>query len=382
MDAASDYMRMLMNKINPSLWPSAIVITLIITPHSQLFAADETTKAWKSGLYGRSTDDTLSSSTIAGLALGFKLNHSMGESILMNAKVGANLESGSSNSLFTDEFAPTNAIYLQNASIAWTIAKPAQLIFGALEQSQQESPLVTAGGTFPAAREILQEQWKQLKTELSAQQAIPTSQRLTSKTVGKAPTPSFFTEKALLQFQTTNDALANIYVSHFSFRNLTNGIAQDSRFYGNSVSGVLSGAQFIYAYHGWEYGTSITHPLSEKVNFSIGASLVKNMGAPDGQNQGTYYFASMDHHSESYTWTPRLEFYRNEADASPAFYTSKEYGHNNRRGYGGSLSVSLLKSKLDIRARYMNAKLITPQTFQRDKFQFMEIDLETPYAIF
>ncbi len=374
-------MPLLMPKTLPSFyWLAAI--GLLSLSFTNIATADDTTKAWKSAIYGRSTDDTLSSSTLVGLGLGIKLDHSVGESILLNAKAGASLEVGSSNALFTDEFAPTNAFYLQNASMDWSVAKPFHLVFGALEQNQQESPLVIAGGTFPAAREILSPEWNRWKTELSAQQAIPTSQRLTSKNVGKAATPSLLTEKALVQFQSPDEAIFKAYISNFNFKNLTNGIAQDSRFDGNSVSGVLNGAQFIYAFHGWEYGASLSHPLSDHVAASIGASFVKNMGAPDGQNQGAFYFLSMDHHSDSFKWAPRFEYYHNESDSSPAFYTSKEYGHNNRKGLGGSFAVSILKSKLDIRARYMNARLINPQTFQRDKFQFIEIDLETPYANF
>lgn len=355
------------------------LVTVALLPQQSVAS---TIKSWNAALNASSTDDTLSNSKVVGFHLNGLALHDFTTTVRANIKASAVLETGSSTALFTDEFAPNSGVFLRNATMEAALLPEFTLFAGAIEQNHHESPLLISKGTFPGIREQVQLPTNQWLFHLSAQQAIPTSTSLSSKNTGKESTPMAYTEKVAAQFSIPEGFFARARLNHFNFSHLTRGVAQDSRFYGNTVIGSGLGSQFLYAYHGWEYGMDFSHPILNATRASMGVSLLKNLGAPEGINQGQYFYGEIAHEGKRLLIAPRAEFYRNEQDASPAFYSSKEFGHNNRHGYGASIKVSFIESHLDLKARWVTAMLLTPQPFQRDKFQYFELNLETPYAIF
>lgn len=344
-------------------------------------ASAQNSARWQLGLYGQSADDTLSSSKIVGFMGRAKLHHEFSDSFEANIVGQANIETGSSSSLFTDEFAPSNGLSLKEGSLKWKIFEPLSLQAGALEQSHHQSPLFVDGGTFPAGMIALDSKFQNWIFHLDSQAAIPTGKKLSSKSVGKEPTPYLFTEK--LKFGWSSEEFSLVARgSHFQFRNLTHGIAQDSRFYGNSISGVSSASTFTHRFEGFESGADAGISFHKSIRWNIGGSYLQNTAGPKNANQGIYGFSELIWKSSEFSLRPKIEFYRNEADSSPAFYTSTEFGHNNRIGSGASIGIELPKAGLNIELKARRSDLIQPRTFQKDRFQFFQLSVEIPYASF
>lgn len=346
---------------------------------------------WAAGIFGRSTDDSLSTSKEAGGSFVVDLNWAFNDSVLTHFRGGTILSAGSSSALFTDEFRPGSILFLTEAKLQWNVYKPFFLTAGAVNQTAIATPLLFSGNTFPSA--IAEFKWDIGEWRINAfsQAAIPTGSGLSTRSTGKEEAPLVYTQTA--QFTWGKDkenwnseflskvmaAQAAIRITHFDFRNLTHGMAQDSRFYGNSVRGVAAGSTFIYEYEGWEIGPKATIPLTENFSFNLGASWVKNSLGPAASNQGQYAFAGFIVKGSNFAVRPVAEYYKNEADSSPAFYTSKDFGHNNRRGFGGMLTVDLYNPAIKINLRIRNSELITAQPFQRNNFQYYELVVGLPY---
>ncbi len=336
---------------------------------------------WKGSMGGRSVDDSLSQSRTVSLGGSLRGLYSPSPFVRFNAEASAVMETGSSSSLFTEEFRPRTGMSLSEGTVTLLPWNFLHLKAGAVNQRHLESELLVTSGTFPAAMEILKAEGNTWLAGVELQQAIPTGTRLSQKQTGKEDTPRLFTERLVLEWEQPESWLLRGRATHFQFQNLTRGIAQDSRFYGNTVNGIAASSQFVYPYRGFEFGLETEIALGN-IDFRFGGSTLQNTGAPKGQNRGRHAFVE-----PAVSWTdieiaPRLEHYRNEADSAPAYYTNAAFGHNNRKGLGAGLRVSFLKAKIDVTARFHKTRLIEPRTFQRDNFKYAEILLETPYAPF
>lgn len=361
-----------------------LLTTLALFLHSFALAAPKSDAKWKVGLFGRSTDDDLSSSRVVGVAGLIRLRHEFNPNLDALFLGGVVLETGSSSSLFTDEYEPSTRMFLGEASIGWRIFEPFQIRAGALNQSHHASPLYLDGGTFPAALAVLSTTnevgWM---ARFDVQAAIPTSKRLSTKNTGKEDIPSLFTQKIIAGWEGAPEEFSFLArATHFEFQNLTRGMAQDSRFYGNTINGIGSGSRFVYQYQGYEAGFDSRIPLGFLGLAGLGGSFLQNLDGPKGYDQGQYGYADLQWSFNTFRLRPRVEYYRNEGDSSPAFYSSSDFGHNNRKGYGASLKLELPNPGLDIELRARRARLIEPRTFQRDRFDYLELTVEIPYVGF
>ncbi len=339
----------------------------------------ETSKAWKASLYGRSTSDNFSTSKTVGISGLLRIKHDASSSIQLLFIGGALLETGSDSSLFTNEFAPRNRLLLQEASVRWKMFQPLFLKAGALEQDQ--NPLFLDGGTFPAAKIILAPDFQSWILTLESQGAIPTSDTLSTRATGKENTPLLFTQKAILGWQEEENKIL-LQGTYFQYKNLTRGIAQDSRFYGNTVTGIGTNSRFVYDYRGFSAGPEFGVRFHKNFSWLAGASFLQNEEGPRDNNQGLYAYTQLSYRGEAFSLHPKIEWYRNEADAAPGFYTSKEFGHNNREGEGAALLLELPKVGLNVEAKAKQGRLIEPRTFQRDRFHFFQLTVSIPYADF
>jgi len=350
------------------------IFSLVLGPLAQAATRAE----WKAGLYGRSTDDRFSSSKTVGTLALLKVDHEISESLKAFFLGGVALETGSSSALFTDEFEPKSHFILGEASLQW---KPNAFSakFGALDQSHHESPLLLAGGTFPAALAALDLQQQGWIFHLDAQGAILTSRTFSTRATGKENTPTLATQKAVAGYKTDKTSIL-LRATHFEFRNLTRGMAQDSRFYGNTVSGIGNASQFVYNFQGFEFGPTLSIPLFSSLQWTLGGSRVHNNKGPVENNQGLYGFTELEYQQTTFSVAPKIEWYRNKTDSVPGYFSEAEFGHNNRKGLGAGLRIELPKLQIELKARRSN--LIQPRTFQKDRFDYFELRLELPYAGF
>jgi hypothetical protein len=343
----------------------------------------QTKAEWKAGLYGRSTDDSLSSSRTVGIAGLVHLQHLITDDLEARFLGGLALETGTSSSLFTNEFEPKTRLALHEASLRWRIFQPVKLIGGALEQRHHSSPLLIDGGTFPAAMISIDPDFGNWLLHVDGQAAIPTSRTLSTRSTGKEDTPTLYTQKIVGGwYDRATKTRALMRATHFQFNNLTRGMAQDSRFYGNEVVGIGAASRFFYQYEGFEAGPDFVLPLGDQFFLGAGGSYLQNTKGPNGRNQGLYGYTDFTFRAETFSLRPRFEIYRSESDSAPAFYTSAEFGHNNRKGTGAGLQLTLPKAKLEIELKARRGKLIEPRTFQRNQFDYLELSVELPYAGF
>lgn len=353
---------------------------ILVISGYQAFAEDNASKKiqWKANLYGLSADDSYSSSKVVGAKALLKIHHEFSDSFAAKFRGGVQLETGSSSALFTDEFAPASKLLLEQASFDWKIFNPFKIEAGAVDQSHHKSILLVNGGTFPAALGNLDFKFSEFKFYLDGQGAIPTGKNLNSKSSGKEATPLLLTQKAVLSWE-RNENNFSLRATHFSYENLNRQIAQDSRFYGNSVSGISSASSFIYKYSGFEVGPDYQIKWGKNLFWNGGFSYLYNQKAPKSQNAGLYAYTSIRWENEDISLSPKAEYYRNEADSAPAYYSSAEFGHNNRVGHGAVLNLSLLKTKLDFEFKYRNSELIDRNAFQKNKFEFFQLTIGIPY---
>jgi hypothetical protein len=362
------------------------LFTLLVTAAAcpAAFAIGETKAQWKAVLYGRSTDDTFSSSKTVGVAAVLKVQSQLADDLEARFVGIMLLETGSASSLFTNEFEPHSRFNLQEASLRWHIWQPFSFLAGAIDQRHQGSPLVVDGGTFPAAMLAADFGSGGWIFHGDAQAAIPTSRTLSVRSsAGKEPTPTLFTQKAVVGWEDKAFGFKGLYrVTHFQYGNFTSGITQDSRFYGNTVVGVGLASRFLYKFEGIETGPDFVIPLGPSFSWRLGASFAKNFKGPVGDDEGRYAYTSLLFKAPTFTLTPGLEYFRAETDVAPAFYNSPGFGHNNRQGYGASLRAGLLNSGLELEVKARRSKLIEPRAFQKDRFDYIELTLEIPYADF
>jgi hypothetical protein len=345
-------------------------------------AAGAASVRWSANLYGRSTDDSLSSSKTVGAAFGLDIEKHLSEDFFTHFRGGLALETGSSSALFTDEFRPDSKLGLSDARLRWKVYGPVSLTVGALDQQHLSSPLLVSSGTFPAALASLRFAPGAWYVEGIGQAAIPSGSGFTTKNTGKEATPLLYSQTALLGWRRNADYFGELRATHFDFRNLTRGMAQDSRFYGNTVTGISTSSSFVYRYEGYELGASGSLPLASKFALVGGGSFVRNSGAPASINTGRYAYAGFSLIGPGFRLRPVGEWYENEEDSAPAFYSSSEFGHNNRRGIGGSLKLFLAKPNIEIELKARKSDLIRPQAFQRNNFRYYLLSIGLPYASF
>ncbi len=363
---------------------SLLCLSFLGGPSSPALAQTGTDPAfrWSAQLYGRSVDDTLSNSKTVGAAFGLDAEKVFSGALYGHVRGLALLESGSSSALFTDEFNPNSRLSLVDARLRWTVFGPLAISAGALSQEVLQSPVLIDYATFPAA--LLSLQWNpdHWYFEGHAQAAIPTGTGLKTKSTGREDTPELFTETAVLGWRRNPDFFLQGRATHFDFRALTHGMAQDSRFYGNSVSGVAAASTFVYRYEGYHLDASGSLPLGAKFALVAGGSFLRNPNAPASANSGRYAYGGFTWAGPGFRLRPIAEWYENQADAGPAFYSSRDFGHNNRRGVGGTLSLQLKEPGLEISVRARRSDLIDDQPFQKNNFRYYDLMVGIPYAPF
>ena len=333
---------------------------------------------WGASLLGRSTDDSFSSSRTVGVRALVNGKRDLADGLDAKFLGGATFETGSSSSLFTNEFEPKSRLLLKEASLNW---RPKQFLVSAGALPQFISPLVLDSGTFPAALAKYEGRWNRFFLRADAQAAIPTSQTLSTRSTGKENTPSLLNQSAAVGFSSVQFG-AQWKLTHFQFKNLTRGLAQDSRFYGNSVTGIGAASQFFYDFDGIVTGPDFAIALGKNYVWEMGGSALQNSKGPKSANLGYHAYADLLVRYPTFSLKPKIEWYRNEADSSPAYFSSSEFGHNNRVGYGGSVKLDLKTSGLSMEAKFRKSDLINNNTFQKNRFTYFELVLEIPYADF
>lgn len=276
----------------------------------------------KSGVHIDYVDGLDIRSRIFGYRLNFDYADKFAEDVALFFSASVFLETGS-NEVVADntEFAPLEAVILNEGGFNYNPVELLGFKFGALSPREYNSPLLITGAPVVGAQELIDFEFLYFK----ALQAIPNNNRLARRTgTLDNGTPSFYLETLGFKWR---DYL-KVEISHFLFKDLAPNIANQSRQFGNSVSGTgQEASRFNYGFSGYNGYLEGNLLLGGKQLTVYGEYLV-NDEAPVNRNEGYLGGLKLQFSSFGLGW----ESFRNETDTSPGFYNSKYYGHNNNSG--------------------------------------------------
>ncbi len=339
---------------------------------------------------GTSVQDELRQTRSAGFGINLDIHHSFLDKMLVaHIDGGATLEAGSSQAIFADEYTPSNRFVLNEAALKFipysNDITTAALEAGAIDQARFDAPGLIGANAFPGALESARFAvgGPGNFVEASAEQAIPVNTSLSTRLGDSIGSPSFFLERAKLGLRPSREFGFEGWASYFSFSNLPHSIAHESRYLGNSVTGLgASGAEYLYGFSGFESGAKLIFGSDkDQIRVSLGGSYVNNLDAPMGANGAILGFARADFNvSSRVALSPRFEAFRNESDASPAYYNSSDILHSNRTGVGLGMGLLLPRDAFELETRWVTAQPIETSPFQANT-QVITIKLRKAYDL-
>ena len=328
-------------------------------------------------------DENFERSDTVGLGADVAVDHRLMDSLTTRAAIGLNLDTGSTQTTFTDEYKPIQGILLKDAYLDWNALGESHLVAGAINQKWLESPLLVGDLAFPAALARIQATVGIFTIQLSAEQAVPTSDTTHSIPRGDEPLPGADFERATLGINIPNEFTFKAHVGHYAFYDLPSGVALESRVRGNSVTGVGDqGSEFIYDFNGVEAGATLAKHFDSRWDARINASYLTNLRAPLAQSRGMLLSIEASYQIKpSLILTPTATVFRSESDSTPAYYNTSTFAHNNRQGFGAGVMLGFPKNNLEIEGSWVLARVIQVNPFQSD-FNGVLLSLKKSYDFF
>lgn len=319
-------------------------------------------------LRGAAVNEEYEQAFTFGLGADLAVDHRLTQSLTTRIDVGVNLDTGTSQSAFADEYRPVQGITLLDARLDWTPINGGLLSGGAINQRWLESPLLVGNVAFPATMISYKAKWNRVFAQFAAEGAIPTSDATYSMPTGNDPLPTADFERVTLGLDIPRTASFQAHIGHYAFSNLPSGVALESRFRGNSVTGVgATGSQFIYDFDGIETGASATVRFNNRWRAKLDGTFLTNLGAPVEQSCAALVKLETSYQlNDKVVLTPYGQWFMSESDATPAYYNTSDLAHNNRQGFGAGLRVGLPRARLDVDGSWVYAQVITPNPFQSD----------------
>ena len=336
---------------------------------------------FRMSLEGQSFSNEQEQARTAGLSLRGDVRYGLLPSLEMRAEAGMSLQSGYAQSRFGDN-TPKNGLDLREALIQWKPVSRVSLQAGAINQSTVEAPLLVAGQPFPGVLERVLLGTKTLNVELKAEQAIPTSTQLNSRTVEAETTPTFTTEILTARAKVTERVSLSAHALHYAFRSLPNTVAAESELYGNTVT-PLTGktSTFTYQFDGYGYGGGAKVLMSRNLSWTLDGQVLQNTKAPSSYGAGQIVTSGFNIGLPGdIDLKPQAEIFYAESDVAPGYYNGSDRGHNNRTGWGANLEAAFKKAGFTIGGRFVQSNLINASTVQSRQSFFM-IRFETLYDL-
>ena len=337
--------------------------------------------AWSFGLVGTSFANEKEQAQIAGLVLGGKARYGLLPSLEMKLDAGVNVQSGYAQSQF-GENVPKNGVELREALVQFKPISRVTLQAGAINQAHWNAPLIVSAQAFPGALERVLLGSKSFNVELKAQQAVPTSSTLATKSVEAETMPTFMTEGATVRAKLLERVSLSVFALHYAFSNLPSVVAQDSELYGNTVTEVTAKrSQFTYGFDGFSYGAGAKVLLSRTLLWGADGQVVQNASAPGSFNQA--YLASSGFEiglAGDIDLKPKAEYFFAESDVTPGYYNGSDRGHNNRVGWAADLSATFKKAGFTVGGRYVMSELINT-SLNQTRQSFILLRFESTHAL-
>ncbi len=332
---------------------------------------------WNARIFGLGVNDDTEDARVSGAQIYGDVAKKFNPYLDTAMGLRARFSTGSTHSLYALNRVE-NGIQLDQAFLNLNpIPRYATVTLGAINQRFLQNPLLVDELSFPAVRERLSFESKSFYVGVMAQQAIPASSSLSTRTVEKEPMPSFFTETAMFAYSPVKAVIVKGRGGRFTFNDLPSQVAFESYAQGNLVDAdVPQSARFEHEFSGWTYGGEISAKLTSKLSVAVGADALTNEKAPSEYADGLLSFGEAKFQvTKSWSAIPRFEYFRNERHSSPAFYNSADYGHNNRHGYSYEVRVQSPSEGMAFKAKYTDSRLIEEDPLQANS-QIMMLYLE------
>lgn len=336
------------------------------------------------GLTSEKVTSDLNKTTTVGFVTNFNGEHTLLEGLVLKANVSAILETGSTQSVYeTNPYEPASRLSLREALINYRPWSFISLDAGAISGKIHENELFKGSSPFIGFNERISFEPENVILALSAFQGIPNNHNLAQR-LGKVDEgePRFFKETAIFEWHPEHFSIRS-HFSHWAYSSLSTGVAYESRFLGNTISGLgKENSRFVNGFKGYEGMFEFSTIVFK--NYELGASYLThvNDNARDKSKDSGYLIAPYT--TILYgpgTTTLKILKYELGADSVPAYYTSAKFGGTNKKGTGIELEWKTLDESFFVRGRYLKNEEINPSSFQADE-DVMMIELRRVYDIF
>ena len=298
-----------------------------------------------------------------GMAGNIKFKRPLAPMIDAQVDIGLILEAGSHKALQSQEYKPNQKVYMSEGSLRLTPFDQVQIKAGAINQKEYESPLLLTDTAFIGFQEKIFHNFGDVEIYFKAEQMIPNNETLTNR-LGSVDegTPTFYMETAGLLLKTQKIKF-HFHLSRFGYSRLSNGVADQSRYMGNSIGGLIGpgNARFIYNYQGFNLFSQFSVNFYGESHAYIKGQYLHNQEAPNGRNNGILGVLGLKIEKRFEIWG---DVFENQDDTAPAFYNDKFYGHNNRRGYGVGMKIIWPELKSYWETRFIQSNIIDYGPYQ------------------
>ncbi len=366
--------------LTPSAKPLATSLSTVVDKKN-LGETGFLSAEWSFGLQGQSFSNEKEQAQVAGLALGGKVRYGLLPSLEVKLDAAANLQTGYAQSRF-GENVPKNGPELHEAVIQYKPIPRFTLQAGAINQAHLSSPLIVSAQAFPATLERILLGSKLFNVEIKAQQAVPTSSTLSTKSLDAEQMPTFMTEGLTIRTKFAQRVALSVFAFHYAFNDLPSVVASDSELYGNTVTEVTAKrSQFTYGFDGFSYGGGAKVLMARETVWMIDGQIVRNASAPASYNQA--YLATTGFEfglRGDVDLKPKAEYFFAESDVTPGYYNGSDRGHNNRRGWAADVSATFKKAGFTIGGRYVMSELINA-SLNQTRQSFILLRFESLHAL-
>lgn len=321
-----------------------------------------------------------------GLTLRGDFKAQLMEDLNARIKGGVDLTTGYAQSRFGDNVG-SSGVYLQEAILNWRMVDSsllrAYVAGGAVDQGVFGAPLFISNQAFPGIRETLVlGSAKEFKIRVWAQQTIPTSRTLSTKTVDAEVSPTFLSETVDLTIEPNDSLRLKAAVTHFAFNSLPSAVALESVIYGNSTDEIgPNTSRFRYRFDGVMASGDIDVKLGSRLSWTLEGYAIQNTAAPEGFRNAQHILTGFDiRFPGEINLRPTAGTFFIEDDAVPGFYNSSSLGHNNRAGFTARLETFFQKQRFKLSAEYVDADVIN-FNINQSRQQTLKIGFETFYEM-
>lgn len=336
---------------------------------------------WKVSTEGRQWENANERVQFAGFGVNFDFNHSINENFSFKAVTGATMRSGYVHTRF-GEMSARSSIWLAEGYLQGTVGSVLTLRGGVINQGIWDMTQINDGAAFPGLLEKIKF-GDDYYIELMAGQSIPVAHDdMATRTTGAEPTPAFMVESLKIGLEPKDAWLTvNAFGGHWAYHNLPNKVAGDSEVGGNNLIEIDNKTkQFKYRFEGWFAGTSGQLNFTKRTNLEAHLQISQNTQAPEAYGASQIAGGSLTVGLPSNVdLRSGVDFFFAESDASPAYYNSTAFGHNNRNGLAVSLSANFKDHGFKVSGLFTDADVINPHPLQ-ERQQLYILKFETNYA--